>query len=73
MDDKERLNALEVALNNEARSVSFTSRTRRKRKPSGKTMFKSIAADELEHYARLKELHKAWEQQKNGLNQCRLQ
>ena len=57
MDDKERLNALEVALNNETREREFyLKNAERTKNPLGKTMFKQIAADELEHYTRLKEL-----------------
>jgi rubrerythrin len=64
MDDKERLNALEVALNNETREREFyLKNAERTKNPLGKTMFKQIAADELEHYERLKELHKKWEKQ----------
>jgi rubrerythrin len=56
MDDKERLNALEVALNNETREREFyLKNAERTKNPLGKTMFKQIAADELEHYERLKE------------------
>ena len=51
MDDKERLNALEVALNNETREREFyLKNAERTKNPLGKTMFKQIAADELEHY-----------------------
>jgi rubrerythrin len=64
MDDKERLNALEVALNNEMREREFYLKNAEKtRNLLGKAMFKRIADDEEEHYARLKELHKKWEKQ----------
>lgn len=64
MNDKERLNALEVALNNEAREREFyLKNANRTKNPLGKTMFKQIADDELEHYERLKELHQKWEKQ----------
>ena len=62
MNDKERLNALEVALNNEVREREFyLKNAKRTKNPLGKTMFKQIADDELEHYERLKELHQIWE------------
>jgi rubrerythrin len=64
MDDKERLNALEVALNNEMREREFyVKNAERTKNPLGKAMFERIAVDELEHYERLKELHKKWEKQ----------
>ena len=64
MDGKERLNTLEVALNNEMREREFyLKNAERTKNPLGKTMFEQIAADELEHYSRLKELHKTWEKQ----------
>ncbi len=61
MDDKERLNALEVALNNEMREREFyLKNAARTANPVGKAMFERIAEDELEHYNRLKELHTKW-------------
>jgi len=61
MDDKERLNALEVALNNETREREFyLKNAERTKNPVGKAMFERIAEDELEHYNRLKELHGKW-------------
>ncbi len=64
MDHKERLNALEVALNNETREREFyLKNAARTKNPLGKTMFKQIADDELEHYERLKELHGKWVKQ----------
>ena len=58
---KERLNALEVALNNELREHEFYKvNAERTKNPVGKAMFAQIAADELEHYNRLKELHARW-------------
>ncbi|MDD5723831.1 MAG: ferritin family protein [Syntrophales bacterium] len=58
---KKRLNALEVALENEHREREFyIENARRTKNPLGKAMFKQIAEDELEHYERLKELHKQW-------------
>jgi rubrerythrin len=64
MNDKERLNALEVALNNEMREREFyLKNAKRTKDPLGKTMFQQIADDELEHYQRLKELHQKWDKQ----------
>jgi rubrerythrin len=58
---KERLNTLEVALNNEMREHEFyRMNAERTSDPVGKAMFAQIAADELEHYERLKELHAKW-------------
>jgi rubrerythrin len=58
---KERLNALEVALNNEMREHEFYKVNAQRTKNSvGKAMFDKIAADELEHYERLKQLHERW-------------
>ncbi len=65
MDEKERLNALEVALNNELREREFYMKhAERTKNPFGKTMFRQIADEELEHYERLRELHKEWEKMK---------
>ncbi len=64
MDEKDRLNALEVALNNETREREFyLQHAARTKNPLGKAMFEQIAADELEHYQRLKELHAKWQKQ----------
>ncbi|HVN97033.1 MAG TPA: ferritin family protein [Syntrophorhabdaceae bacterium] len=64
MDDKDRLNALEVALNNETREREFyLKNAQRTSNRLGKAMFERIALDELEHYNRLKELHRTWEKQ----------
>ncbi|MCX5816190.1 MAG: ferritin family protein [Proteobacteria bacterium] len=61
MDEKERLNALEVALNNEMKEREFyLKHAGQTKNPLGKAMFKQIADEELEHYERLKELHKKW-------------
>lgn len=57
----ERLNSLEVALNNEMREHEFYKiNAERTKNPVGKSMFAQIAADELEHYERLKQLHATW-------------
>jgi len=62
MDEKERLNALEVALNNEMREREFyLKNATRTQNPVGKAMFNQIANEELEHYERLKEVHERWE------------
>jgi len=64
MDGKEQLNALEVALNNEMREREFYHKNaQRSTNPLGKAMFQQIGDEELEHYERLKELHKKWEKQ----------
>jgi len=61
MDAKERLNALEVALNNETREREFyLKNAERTSNPLGEAMFKQIADEELEHYERLKELSETW-------------
>ncbi|NVM24637.1 MAG: ferritin family protein [Desulfobacterales bacterium] len=62
MDEETRLNALEVALNNEMREREFyLKNAKRTKNPLGKAMFNQIADEELEHYERLKELHEKWE------------
>jgi rubrerythrin len=64
MDGKERLNALEVALNNEMREREFyLKNAKRTKNLLGKKMFQQIGDDELEHYKRLKQLHQKWEKQ----------
>ncbi len=61
MADKDRLNSLEVALNNESREREFyLKNAERTTNPLGKTIFKQIADDETEHYNRLKKLHEVW-------------
>jgi rubrerythrin len=61
MDDTERLNALEVALANEMKEREFyLKNAERTKNPLGKAMFGQIGNEELEHYQRLKELHKTW-------------
>ncbi len=62
MDRKDRLSALEVALNNEMKERAFyLKHAQRTKNPVGKTMFKQIGDEELEHYERLKQLHEKWE------------
>ena len=64
MNEKERLNALEVALNNEMREREFyLKNAKRTKNPIGKAMFQQIGDDELEHYERLKQLHQKWSKQ----------
>jgi len=64
MNEKDRLNALEVALSNELREREFYFKNaERTRNPLGKAMFKQIGDEELEHYERLKQLHQKWENQ----------
>lgn len=58
---KERLNALEVALNNELQEHRFyMEHARKTANPVGRAMFEQIAVEEMEHYARLRELHGKW-------------
>jgi len=58
---QERLNTLEVALDNEMREREFyLTHARKSTNPVGKAMFEQIAGEELEHYERLKELHARW-------------
>jgi rubrerythrin len=58
---KNRLNALEVALANEMREHEFyLKNAERTSNPAGEAMFRQIAAEELEHYERLKQLSEAW-------------
>jgi rubrerythrin len=62
---KDRLNALAVALNNETREHEFyLKNAERTKNPVGKAMFQQIAAEELEHYERLKQLHENWAKDK---------
>jgi rubrerythrin len=62
MGESERLNAMQVALDNEMREREFyLKHAERTRNQVGKAMFGQIADEELEHYERLKELHERWE------------
>ena len=64
MNEKDRLNALEVALNNETREREFYLKNAKRTKNAlGKKMFQQIGDDELEHYERLKQLHQKWAKQ----------
>lgn len=61
MNEKDRLNALEVALNNEMREREFyLKHAQRTNNPLGKRMFQQIGDDELEHYERIKQLYESW-------------
>ena len=61
MGNEERINALEVALNNEVRERDFYLKNAARTSNSvGKAMFARIAEDETEHYERLKRLHEEW-------------
>jgi len=62
---KERVNALQVALNNEMKEHEFyLKNAERTKNPVGKAMFLQIGGEELEHYERLKQLHENWEKDK---------
>jgi len=64
MNEKDRLNALEVALNNEMKEREFyLKNAKRTKNPLGKAMFRQIGDDELEHYERLKQLQQKWKNQ----------
>lgn len=61
MDTKGRLNALEVALNNEMQEREFyLKHAERTKNPVGKAMFQQIANEEFEHHERILELQKKW-------------
>ena len=61
MDEQERLNALDVAINNEMRERKFyLNNAKRTKNEVGRAMFQRIADEELEHYERLKQLHETW-------------
>ena len=58
---EERLNALEIALKNEMNEHHFyLKNAERTANPVGKAMFAQIAAEELEHHERLKQLADNW-------------
>jgi rubrerythrin len=62
---KTRVDALQVALNNEMKEHDFyLKNAARTKNPVGKAMFEQIAGEELEHYERLKQLFENWDQQK---------
>jgi rubrerythrin len=63
MNEKERLNALEVAINNEMREREFyLKNAARTTNPLGKAVFEQLAMEELEHADRLKQVRKRWTQ-----------
>lgn len=63
MELGEKINALELALTNEMNEREFYLRhAERTRNELGRTMFRQLADDEAEHYARLKKLHESWSQ-----------
>ena len=58
---EERLDALEIALKNEMNEHHFyLKNAERTANPVGKAIFAQIAAEELEHYERLKQLAENW-------------
>ena len=62
-DTKERLKALQTALDNEAWERNFyLKHSERTNHPLGKSMFKTIAEDESEHYQRILELQRKLEE-----------
>lgn len=62
---EDRLNALEIALNNEMNEHKFyLTNAERTKNSVGRAMFTQIAGEELEHYDRLKQLSEVWK--KNG-------
>lgn len=72
MERKDRLNALEIALENETKEREFyLANAERTANPLGKAMFESIAAEELDHYERLKKLHDAWQRMARGRKRFR--
>lgn len=62
---EERLDALEIALKNEMNEHHFyLKNAERTVNPVGKAMFAQIAAEELEHHERLKQLADRWRKDK---------
>lgn len=62
---EKRLNALEVALNNELREREFYLLHAEKTQNSlTKAMFEQIAGEEKEHYERLQQIHEKWSENK---------
>jgi rubrerythrin len=61
MNKESRINALEVALNNEIREREFyLKNAERTKNPLGRRMFQQIADEELEHYQRIEQLYELW-------------
>ncbi|TSA47377.1 MAG: hypothetical protein D4R56_02225, partial [Deltaproteobacteria bacterium] len=62
---EERLDALEIALKNEMNEHHFYLKNAgRTANLVGKAMFAQIAAEELEHHERLKQLAESWKKDK---------
>ncbi len=62
---EERLNSLEIALNNEMNEHLFYQKNaERSAMPVVKAMFMQIAGEELEHYERLRQLAEIWKEDK---------
>jgi len=62
---EKRLDALDIALKNEMNEHHFyLKNAERTANPVGKAMFAQIAAEELEHHERLKQLAESWKQDK---------
>ncbi|PJC74662.1 MAG: hypothetical protein CO013_04005, partial [Syntrophobacterales bacterium CG_4_8_14_3_um_filter_58_8] len=60
---EKRLDALDIALKNEMNEHHFyLKNAERTANPVGKAMFAQIAAEELEHHERLKQLAESWKQ-----------
>jgi rubrerythrin len=63
MTDGERINTLDVAIGNEMRERAFyLSHAKRTRNLIGRAMFEQLADEELEHAARLREVHAKWQE-----------
>lgn len=62
--EAQRLNALEVALNNEMRERQFyLQQAQRTKNLLGKALFQQLADEEREHYERLRGLQEKWQKQ----------
>jgi rubrerythrin len=58
MDTKERIQALEIAMENEAKEQAFyLKHSRRTTNPLGQRMFRTLAGEEQEHKERIQVLH----------------
>ncbi len=58
MERRDRIRAIEVAITNEAREQEFyLTNARRTKHPLGRSTFKTLADEELEHLERLRELY----------------
>lgn len=64
MDTKERIAAIEVAMENEAREQAFyLKHSERTKNPLGKKMFKTLSEEEQEHKERIQVLHQRLREQ----------